>query len=63
MYVSFPKYPDMADIEFTSQGIVKLLQELKSGKSVGPDNILTRILKYASHIAPALQVIIYTQSY
>ena len=61
--VSFLKYPNMANIEFTVQGIVKLLQKLKPAKSAGPDNIPTRILKeYALHIAPVLQVI-YTQSY
>ena len=53
----------MANIEFTMQGIVKLLQNLKPAKSAGPDNIPTRILKeYALHTAPVLQVI-YTQSY
>ena len=42
---------------------MKLLQKLKPGKSAGPDNIPTWILKeYALHIAPVLQVI-YTQSY
>ena len=61
--VSFLKYPNMANIEFTTQGIVKLLQKLKPAKFAGPDNIPTRILKeYAFHIAPVLQVI-YTQSY
>ena len=56
--VSFPKYPNMAKIDFTTQGIVKLLHELKPGKSAGPDNIPTWILKeYALHIAPVLQVI------
>ena len=61
--VNLPRYPNMDNIEFTTQGIVKLLQKLKPGKSAGPDNIPTRILKeYALHIAPVLQVI-YTQSY
>ena len=51
----------MAKIDFTTQGIMKLLHELMHGKSAGPDNIW--ILKeYAFHIAPVLQVI-YTQSY
>ena len=35
----------MAKIDFTTQGIVKLLHELKPGKSAGPDNIPTWILK------------------
>ena len=61
--INFPKYPNMANIEFTTKGIQKLLQELKPGKAAGPDNIPTQILKeHALHIAPVLQVI-YTQSY
>ena len=53
----------MVNIEFTTQGIVKLLQELKPGKSAGPDNLPTRILKeYAIQKAPVIQVI-FTQSY
>ena len=51
--VSFPKYPNMAKIDFTTQGIVKLLHELKPGKSAGLDNIPTWILKeFSLHIAP-----------
>ena len=38
--VSFPNYPNMVNIEFTAQGIVKFLQELKPGKSAGSDNFL-----------------------
>ena len=53
----------MANIEFTTQGIQKLLQELKPGKAAGSDNISTWILKeYALHTSAVLQVI-YTQSY
>ena len=53
----------MANITFTTQGIVKILEELKPGKSAGPDNIPIWILKeYAMLIAPVLQVIC-TQSY
>ena len=52
----------MANIEFTTQGM-KILQELKPGKSAGPDEIPSWILKeYATLIAPVLQVIC-TQSY
>ena len=43
--VSFPNYPNMGNIEFTAQGIVKLLQELKPGKSAGPDNLPTQKIK------------------
>ena len=39
--VSFPKYPNTAKIDFTTQGIKNLLCELKPGKSAGPDNIPT----------------------
>ena len=61
--ISFPKYPNMVKIDFTTQGIMKLLHVLKSGKSPGPDNIPTWILiECAFHIAPVLQVI-YTQFY
>lgn len=53
----------MANIKFTTQGIVKILEELKPGKSALPDNIPIWILKeYAMLIAPVLQVIC-TQSY
>ena len=53
----------MANIEFTTQGIAKILQELKPGKSAGPNEIPTWILKeYAMLIAPILKVI-YTLSY
>ena len=53
----------MANIKFTIQGIVKFLQEFKPGKSAGPDEIPTWILKeYAMLIAPILKVI-YSQSY
>ena len=61
--ISFTRYPSMANIKFTTQGIVKILEELKPGKSAGPDNIPIWILKeYAMLIAPVLQVIC-TQSY
>ena len=54
---------DMAKIDFTTQGIMKLLHELKPGKSAGPCRQLYMDIKeYAFHIAPVLQVI-YTQSY
>ena len=33
----------MANIEFTTQGIQKLLQELKPVKAAGPDNIPPQI--------------------
>ena len=61
--INFTRYPSMVNIEFTTQGIVKILQELKPGKSAGPDKIPMWILKeYTMFIAPILKVI-YTQSY
>jgi len=53
----------MANIKCTTQGIGKLLHELKPGKSARPDNIPTWTLKeYSLLIAPVMKVI-YTQSY
>ena len=49
-------------ITFSVDEIQKLLQELKHGKALGPDNIPTWILQTCSaEIAPVLQVI-FTQS-
>ena len=57
------QFPYMSDIIFTTNGIQKLLQDLKPGKSAGPDNIPTWILKVcAIQIAPILQII-FTQTY
>ena len=56
--ISSSKYPSMANIEFATQGIVKLLLDLKPGKSARPYNLPTRIFKeYALQIAPVIQVI------
>ena len=53
----------MTDVIFTTNGIQKLLQDLKPGKSAGPDNIPTWILRVcAVQIAPILQII-FTQIY
>ena len=48
----------MSDLEFTSNGIEKLLSDLNPSKASGPDLLPTRILKHvASEIAPVLSVI------
>ena len=57
------QYPNMTDIILTTNGIQKLLQDLKPGKSAGPDNIPTWILNvYVVQITPSLPVI-FTQTY
>jgi len=53
----------MPNIEVTTNGIEKLLKDLKPGKAAGPDGIPTWILKTcATPLAPILQII-FTQSY
>ena len=50
--------PGIRDICVTTQGIYKLLNELKPSKSAGPDEIHPRILKEtATQIAPVLKFI------
>ena len=57
------QYPNMTDIILTTNGIQKLLQDLKPGKSVGPDNIPTWIVKVCVvQITPILPII-FTQTY
>ena len=51
-------YAHMPQIEITLDGVVKLLQKLKSYKACGPDQIPNRLLKeIATEIAPALLLI------
>jgi hypothetical protein len=53
----------MTDIEFTSPGVEKLLQNLNPNKAAGPDFLPTRMLKMvAKEIAPVL-AFIFQQSY
>jgi hypothetical protein len=48
-------YPDMQDINITTQGVLKLLLGLNPRKAAGPDNIPCRLLVTVAHeIAPAL---------
>ena len=51
-------FPDMENIEFTSQGVAKLLSNLKPNKASSPDKIAARFLKeMASVLAPSLTLI------
>ena len=43
--ISSPQYPNMPEVTFTTNGIQKLLEDLKLAKAAGSDNILTWILK------------------
>ena len=43
--ISSPQYPNMPEVIFTTNGIQKLLEDLKPGKATGPDNIPTWTLK------------------
>ena len=50
-------YPYMPEIEITLDGVVSLLQKLKSFKACGSDQIPNRIMKeVAREIAPALSL-------
>ena len=56
--MSGPSFPSILDIDITTQGVRKLLQNLKINKASGPDGIPNRILKEtAQQIAPALTAI------
>ena len=53
------QYPDTDNIDFTSNGIKCILENLDSSKSADPDSIPTRILKLcATEISPILQIIL-----
>ena len=53
----------MPEVIFTTNGIQKLLEDLKPGKAAGPDNIPTWTLKVcAVQIAPILQIV-FTQTF
>ena len=60
---NFPKepysnVPAMPDITITAKGVAKLLNELKTNKSTGPDDVPARILQLAANeLAPVLTVI------
>ena len=51
-------YPTIPDIQISQEGIIKLLQNIKTHKAPGPDGITPFILKVAAEeIAPALCMI------
>ena len=51
-------YPSMGDINVTTKGVEKLLKQLDPKKAIGPDLILTKILKdHADLIAPIMKTI------
>ena len=60
---NFPKdtysnVPAMPDFTITTKGVAKLLNELKTNTSTGPDDVPARILQLAANeLAPALRVI------
>ena len=50
--------PPMSDIDFTTEGVAKLLHGLNPNKATGPDDIPARILQLAANeLAPVLQII------
>ena len=52
------KYEIMPDLTISANGIIKLLQNLKPDKALGPDHIKPLLLKNLStEIAPILQVL------
>ena len=53
-----PTFPKIDDIEITTKGIQKLLEQLQPHKAMGPDQLHPRVMKeLAPHLAPALQTI------
>ena len=60
--MSGDRQPTLPPLEFSREGILKLLQQLNPNKASGPDNIPIRVLKEcAEQIAPFLQAL-FTQS-
>ena len=56
------KLPDISPLQFSTDGILKLLHQLDPNKASGPDNIPVRILNECKEeIAPLLQAL-FTQS-
>ncbi len=51
-------YPDLPQITITSNGVTKLLSNLKPHKASGPDSISARLLKEIAHqLAPVLNLL------
>lgn len=56
--IGSPLTTAMKDITITTKGVISQLQKLNTKKAIGPDMVLTRILKEAAtEIAPILQFI------
>lgn len=55
--------PPMTDIEFTSPGVEKLLQNLNPNKAAGPDLLPTRMLKMVAKKITQVLAFIFQQSY
>ena len=52
------QYPSMEDMTVSSEGVVKLLKNLKPHKAAGPDDIPLMLLKEAAdEIAPAITLL------
>ena len=49
-------HPVMEDINVTTSGIIKLLQNLDAHKASGPDEISTRLLKKTAEVTARLKV-------
>lgn len=62
--VDLPSYcfPRMLPIIINSQGIMKLIENLKISSAPGPDNISAKILKGTKEISSQILQIIFTQS-
>ena len=59
--ISSPTGPDIDKLIITTEGVEKLMKNLKPNKATGPDNIPTRILSMvAKELAPAVTLIFQT---
>lgn len=55
-------FPQMPKIEFSSEGIVNVINQLKNSSSCGIDGINAKILKNTKHISGSILSIIFQQS-
>lgn len=55
-------FPPMPKIEFNSEGIVKVINQLKNSSSCGIDGINAKILKNTKHVCSSILSIIFQQS-
>jgi hypothetical protein len=56
-------FPSITNINFSVDGVKKLLKELKTAKSQGPDNIPARVLKEIADEVAGMLTFIFHQSY